>query len=58
MYGDNPIGPAAVVPVVTAAGTAAMLPETGASSVTSIAAALFAGLIAWGVVYYYRTVRG
>ena len=58
MYGDNPVGNTALLPTVTVVGTAAALPQTGASSVTSIAAALFAGLVVWGVVYYYRTVRG
>ena len=57
MYGE--VNPATVyVPVVATAGTAAMLPQTGANAMVSVAVALLAGLVAWGVVYYYRTVRG
>jgi len=56
MYGG--VQGAAIVPVVAAAGTAAVLPTTGADTTVSIALTLAAGLITWGVVYYYRVIRG
>lgn len=56
MYGEN-LGPA-VVPVVAGASTVAVMPTTGASTVTSIATAVAVGLVTWGVVYYYRAIRG
>lgn len=55
MYGEVP--GSAVVPVVTTLGAATALPQTGADGIVTIAGALAAGLLTWGVVYYYKVVR-
>ena len=55
MYGEVP--GSAVVPVVSTLGVATVLPTTGADGVVTIASALAAGLLTWGVVYYYKVVR-
>lgn len=56
MYGESqsPV----IVPVVAGASTATLLPQTGADSVTTIAATVAAGLITWAAVYYVREIRG
>jgi len=56
MYGE--VQGTAVVPVVATVGTVALLPQTGANTLMTIAGALAVGLIAWGVVYYFKVVRG
>lgn len=56
MYGE--VQGSAVVPVVATAGAVAVLPHTGANTLMTIAGAVAVGLVAWGVVYYYKVVRG
>lgn len=56
MYGE--VQGSAVVPVVATAGAVAVLPHTGANTLVTIAGTVIVGLIAWGVVYYYKVVRG
>jgi len=52
MYGGR--GASAVATVAGGATTATILPNTGvATSVTSIALAVFAGLMTWGLTYGY-----
>lgn len=49
MYGE--VQGTSVVPVVATAGTVAVLPSTGMDAVMSLALAVAAGLVAWGVMY-------
>jgi len=50
MYEGHVLG--AVTPVAATAATAVVLPNTGvASNIVTLAAAVFAGLLTWGVMY-------
>ena len=51
MYGE--VSASSLVPPVIATGTAAVLPMTGTDVLTSLATAVGAGLVTWGVVYLY-----
>jgi len=55
MYGEIPS--TSVVPVVVTAGGVAVLPQTGASFLSSIALAVAAGVVVWGALYYYKAIR-
>lgn len=55
MYGG--IHASSLVPVAATVGTVAALPATGANTVVTIAATLAVGLLAWGIVYYFRVIR-
>lgn len=55
MYGELP--GTSVVPPVVAGATVVALPATGADFVTSAALAVAAGLVTWGVIYFYKVVR-
>lgn len=50
MYENN--STTAIVPAVLGTGTAAVLPATGADVITSLAIAVAAGLVTWGVIYF------
>ena len=54
MYGEVPTG---TVPVVLSASTVAVLPSTGMDAVMSLALAVAAGLVAWGVTYILQAAR-
>lgn len=54
MYGEVQ---GTVVPVVATAGTVAVLPSTGMDAVMSLALAVAAGLVAWGVTYVLQAAR-
>lgn len=56
MYDNSTLG-ASVIPPVVATGTVAVLPATGVDFITTLAIAVAAGLVAWGSVYFYKTVR-
>lgn len=55
MYGEVPS--TNVAPAVVTAGGVAVLPQTGTSFLASVALAVAAGVVVWGVMYYYKTIR-
>lgn len=55
MYGEVPT--TSVVPTVVTAGGVAVLPQTGTGFLASVALAVAAGVVVWGVMYYYKVIR-
>lgn len=49
--------PADFVAPVTTLGAVTMLPATGVNNITSIAIAVFVGLVVWAAIYVYKTRR-
>lgn len=55
MYGE--VQGTTIVPVVATTGAVAVLPSTGMDAVMSLALAVAAGLVAWGVTYILQAAR-
>lgn len=54
MYTESTLTSGIVPPIVTT-GTIALLPATGADTITSLAVGVLAGLTAWAIIYLYTT---
>lgn len=54
MYGE--VQGSSIVPPAVAGGAVVVLPATGADFITSAALAVAAGLVTWGVIYFYKVV--
>lgn len=55
MYGEIP--GTSVAPVAVTTGGVAVLPQTGVDFLSSVALAVTAGVVVWGVMYYYKAIR-
>lgn len=56
MYTESTLTSGVVPPLVTT-GTIAVLPATGADTITTLALGVFAGLSAWAIIYLYTIKR-
>lgn len=53
MYNESTLS-FGVVPPLVATSTVAVLPATGADTITTLGGAVFAGLVTWAVIYLYK----